>query len=180
VASTSWFFLTWFPTYLERYRGIGMARTGWLASVPFLAAFVGVLLSGFLSDALTRRGVSPGVARKLPLITGLALSTAIVGANFVDRTGWVIGLMALAFFGNGMASIAWVFVSFLAPRHLIGLTGGVFNFFGNLSGIVVPIAIGYLVRGGSFAPALMFVGGLALVGIASYVLLVGTVERVAD
>ena len=43
----------------------------------------------------------------------------------------------------------------------------------------MPIAIGYLVQGGSFAPALVFVGGLALLGIASYVLLVGEVERVA-
>ena len=116
VASTSWFFLTWFPTYLERYRGIAFAkdRVARLAALP-CGLRRRVLLSGFLSDALTRRGVSPAVARKFPLITGLALSTTIVAANFVDQTAAVVGLMALAFFGNGMASIAWVFVSFLAP-----------------------------------------------------------------
>lgn len=178
VTSTLWFFLTWFPTYLEKYRGIAVMKTGLLASVPFLAAFVGILSSGFLSDHLSRRGASAGVARKIPMIAGLALSMTIVGANFVESTSAVIFFMSLAFFGNGMASIAWVFVSLLAPKHLIGLTGGVFNFFGNLAGIVVPTVIGYLIRGGSFAPALAFVGALALIGIASYLFLVGKVERV--
>ncbi len=178
VASTSWFFLTWFPTYLEKYRGIALVKTGVLASIPFLAALVGVLTSGFVSDLLTRRGVAAGVARKAPVIAGLALSTTIVGANYVERTPLVIFFLALAFFGNGMASITWVFVSLLAPRTLIGLTGGVFNFFGNLSGIVVPVAVGYLVRGGDFSPALVFVGMLAVLGIASYVFLVGRIERI--
>jgi ACS family D-galactonate transporter-like MFS transporter len=171
IASTSWFFLTWFPTYLEKYRGIALVKTGFLASIPFLAAFVGVLASGFVSDLLARRGVAVGVARKAPVIIGLALSTTIIGANYVERTPLVIFFLALAFFGNGMASITWVFVSLLAPKTLIGLTGGTFNFFGNLSGIVVPVAVGYLVRGGDFAPALVFVGALALVGIACYVFL---------
>jgi ACS family D-galactonate transporter-like MFS transporter len=35
-----------------------------------------------------------------------------------------MALMALAFFGNGFASITWSLVSSLAPMRLIGLTGG--------------------------------------------------------
>ena len=60
----------------------------------------------------------------------------------------------------------------------MGLTGGVFNCIGNLSGIVVPIAIGYLARGGHFAPALIFVACLGLAGALSYIFLVGKVERI--
>ena len=58
VNSTLWFFLTWFPTYLVEYRGLDFLKSGFLASAPFLAAFVGVLLSGFVSDALVKKGVS--------------------------------------------------------------------------------------------------------------------------
>jgi ACS family D-galactonate transporter-like MFS transporter len=43
----------------------------------------------------------------------------------------VIAFLALAFFGNGSASITWSLVSTLAPARLLGLTGGVFNFIGN-------------------------------------------------
>ncbi|MBH3411129.1 MFS transporter [Pseudomonas putida] len=176
--STLWFFLTWFPTYLVKYRGMDFIKSGMLASLPFLAAFVGVLCSGFFSDWLIRRGASVGFARKLPIISGLLISTAIIGANFVDSTPLVIAFLALAFFGNGLASITWSLVSTLAPARLLGLTGGVFNFIGNLSAIVTPIVIGFLVSGDSFAPAITYIAALALAGALSYILLVGKVERI--
>lgn len=138
LTSTLWFFLTWFPTYLVKYRGMDFIKSGFLASVPFLAAFIGVLCSGVLSDFLIRRGATVGLARKLPIILGLLISTSMIGANFTDSTGWVIFFLALAFFGNGLASITWSLVSALAPVRLLGLTGGVFNFVGNLSSICTP------------------------------------------
>ncbi len=178
VNSTLWFFLTWFPTYLVEYRGLDFLKSGFLASLPFLAAFVGVLSSGFLSDYLIKKGFSIGVARKAPVITGLILSISIVGANYVDDTTLIIAFMALAFFGNGFASITWVFVSTLAPKNLVGLTGGVFNFIGGLASVIVPIVIGFLAQNGNFEPALLFIGFLGLLGALSYIFLVGKVERI--
>jgi len=178
LTSTLWFFLTWFPTYLVKYRGMDFIKSGFLASIPFLAAFVGVLCSGMLSDFLVRRGASLGVARKLPIILGLLISTSMIGANFTDSTSWVIFFLAIAFFGNGLASITWSLVSALAPARLLGLTGGVFNFIGNLSSICTPIVIGFLVTKDSFAPAIIYVASLALLGALSYILLVGKIERV--
>ncbi|RMW13498.1 Major facilitator superfamily transporter phthalate permease [Pseudomonas coronafaciens pv. porri] len=176
--STLWFFLTWFPTYLVKYRGMDFIKSGLLASLPFLAAFVGVLCSGFFSDWLIRRGHTVGFARKLPIIAGLLISTSIIGANFVDSTPLVIAFLALAFFGNGLASITWSLVSTLAPARLLGLTGGTFNFIGNLSAIATPIVIGFLASGDSFAPAITYISMLALLGALSYILLVGKVERI--
>ena len=176
LTSTLWFFLTWFPTYLVKYRGMDFIKSGFLASVPFLAAFVGVLCSGVLSDFLIRRGATVGLARKLPIILGLLISTSMIGANFTDSTPWVIFFLAVAFFGNGLASITWSLVSALAPVRLLGLTGGVFNFVGNLSSICTPIV--FLVSKDSFAPAIVYVSSLALLGALSYILLVGKVERI--
>ncbi|WP_461125571.1 MFS transporter [Spirosoma aerophilum] len=178
VNSMLWFFLTWFPTYLVKYRGLDFIKSGYLASVPFLAACAGLLLSGFVSDRLVKQGKSVTMARKAPIIIGLLLSISIIGANYTDDTALIIAFMALAFFGSGMALISWVFVSILSPKHLIGLTGGVFNFMGNLASIVVPIAIGYLAKDGDFKPALIFVGALGLIGACSYIFLVGKIERV--
>ncbi|QHV96718.1 MFS transporter [Spirosoma endbachense] len=178
VNATLWFFLTWFPTYLVQYRGLDFIKSGYLASVPFLAACAGLLLSGFVSDYLVKTGTSVSVARKAPIIAGLLLSISIIGANYTNDTAMIIFFMALAFFGSGMALISWVFVSILSPKHLIGLTGGVFNFMGNLASIVVPIVIGYLAKGGNFKPALVFIGALGLVGACSYIFLVGKIERV--
>ncbi|WP_214228347.1 MFS transporter [Pedobacter sp. B4-66] len=178
VNSTLWFFLTWFPKYLVDYRGLDFIKSGYWASIPYLAAFAGVLCSGFLSDYLIKKGVSAAKARKRPIIIGLLVSVFILGANFVDTPGLIIFFMSLSFFGVGFASITWIFVSSLAPKHLINITGGVFNFIGQLSGIVVPIAIGFLASGGNFAPALIFIAILGLMGACSYIFLVGNVERI--
>jgi ACS family D-galactonate transporter-like MFS transporter len=178
VTSTLWFFLTWFPTYLVKYRGLSFIKTGFLASLPYLAAFAGILIAGLMSDYLTKKKLSPNIARKAPVIIGLLLSISIVGANYVHSSSLIILFMSIAFFGNGMASITWIFVSLLAPKHLIGVTGGAFNFIGNLSSIVVPIVIGYLVKDGNFEPALIFIGSMAVVGVFCYVFLVGNIERI--
>ncbi|AWO01159.1 MFS transporter [Chitinophaga alhagiae] len=178
VNATTWFFLTWFPKYLVDYRGLDFIKSGYWASVPYLAAFIGILCSGFLSDYLVKKGTSPAKARKWPIIIGLLISAFIVGANYVNTPGLIIFFMSLSFFGIGFASITWIFVSTLAPKHLINLTGGVFNFIGQLAGIIVPIVIGVLASGGSFAPALVFVAVLGVVGACSYIFLVGNVERI--
>jgi ACS family D-galactonate transporter-like MFS transporter len=102
----------------------------------------------------------------------------IIGANYTGNTALIILFLSLAFFGNGLASIAWIFVSHLAPKKLIGLVGGCMNAIGSLAGVTVPIIIGFLVTEGDFKPALMFVGSLALIGFCSYLFLVGKIERV--
>lgn len=178
VTSTLWFFLTWFPTYLVKYRHMDFLKAGLMASVPFLAAFVGILSSGLLSDWMIRRGISPTVARKVPIVAGLLLSTTIVGANYVDTPSMVILFMAIAFFGSGLSSITWVLVSSMAKKELLGLTGGMFNLMGNLSSIGVPVVIGLLVRNNDFAPALVFMSAVGVVGALSYLFLVGRIERI--
>ena len=146
-------------------------------SIPFLCAFVGVLLSGTLSDFLVRKNVSKNLARKFPVVTGLLLSTTIIGANYVSDPFWVTFFMSVAFLGNGLASIAWVFVSLLAPKQLLGLTGGTFNFIGGLSAMIVPAPIGHLVEHGDFSLALLFIAMLTLMAALSYIFLVGNLER---
>ncbi|RKR12199.1 ACS family D-galactonate transporter-like MFS transporter [Maribacter vaceletii] len=178
MGSMSIFFLTWFPTYLVEYRGLDFIKSGFLASIPFLAAFCGVLLAGFSSDYLVKKGRSPEFARKLPVLVGLALSSTIIGANFTDSTFLIIMFLTIAFFGNGLASITWVFVSLIAPKRIIGLVGGVFNLIGGLSAVIVPSVIGFLVQDGDFSPALFFIGGLTVVGFLSFLLVVGKVKRI--
>jgi ACS family D-galactonate transporter-like MFS transporter len=127
-----------------------------------------------------RAGASLGVARKTPIIIGLLLSCSIIGANFVDGPWAVIGFMTLAFFGNGMASIGWSIISSVAPPRLIGLTGGAFNGISNISGIVTPYIIGALALHGNFAPGLVYVASVALIGACCYIFVIGKIERVGQ
>jgi ACS family D-galactonate transporter-like MFS transporter len=153
---------------------------GFLASLPFLAAFAGVLASGFLSDVLVRGGFSASAARKAPIIAGLLLSLSIVGASYVQSPTPIVAFLTIAFFGSGFASITWVLVPSMAPGRLIGLTGGVFNLSGNLPAITATRVIGLLVRENNFGPGLLDIGCLGLIGAAPYTFLVGRVQRIAD
>jgi len=180
LSSTLWFYLTWFPTYLVRYRHIALERAGFLSSAPFLAAFVGVISGGFLSDWLLRRGMSVTLARKIPIVAGLLLASLIFLANGFSDPRLVIACMACSFFGCGFASITWSVISTVAPERLIGLTGGVFNFISNCSAIVVPIVVGFLIKGDSFTYPLLFISCMAVVGICSYVFVVGDIQRIAE
>ena len=177
--STLVFFLTWFPTYLATERHMGWLKIGFFTVLPFIAASAGVLFGGWLSDWLLKRGRSANIARKLPIITGLLLASVIVTANYVDNDYMVIGILSLAFFAQGMAALGWTLVSDIAPKGLLGLTGGIFNFAANLAGIITPLVIGLIVAAtGSFVGALMFIAVVALIGAFSYIFVVGDIRRI--
>jgi MFS transporter, ACS family, D-galactonate transporter len=177
--STLVFFLTWFPSYLATERGMDWIKSGFAASLPYIAASVGVLVGGALSDGLIRWTGSATLGRKLPIITGLLLTSTMVLANFTDSNTLVIAVMSLAFFGQGMVNLGWTLITDVAPRQMIGLTGGVFNFCANLAGIITPLVIGFVVGStGSFYGALAYIATLGLIGAAAYIFIVGEVRRV--
>jgi len=177
--STLVFFLTWFPTYLATERNMGWLKVGFYAVMPFIAASVGVLVGGWVSDMIIRRTGSATLGRKLPILTGLLLASTIVIANFVDSDQVVIAVMSVAFFGQGMVNLGWTLITDVAPKRLIGLTGGVFNLFANLAGIVTPIVIGVIVGAtGSFFFALAYIAVVAILGALSYIFIVGEVKPV--
>lgn len=177
--STLVFFLTWFPTYLATERHMAWLKVGFFAVMPFIAASVGVVAGGFLSDVLLKRTGSSNLARKLPIVAGLLLAATIVSANFVNSDTLVIAIMSVAFFGQGMCNLGWTLIADVAPKKFIGLTGGLFNLCANLAGIITPLVIGLiLAKTGSFFYALAYIATLALLGVASYVFILGDVKRV--
>jgi MFS transporter, ACS family, D-galactonate transporter len=177
--STLVFFLTWFPTYLAKERHMDWMRAGFNAILPFIAAACGILLGGWVSDTLLKRTGSRNLARKLPIIVGLFGASTIIVANYVASDTLVIAILSFAFFCQGMTGLGWAVISDVAPRELMGLTGGIFNFASNLAGIITPIVVGAIIGAtGSFFYALAYVGAAALLGALSYVFLLGDVERI--
>jgi D-galactonate transporter len=179
ITALTYFFITWFPIYLIKGRGMTIMEAGWVAALPAICGFSGGVLGGMLSDLLIRRGVHPSIARKTPFIIGMAMSTILVSANFLDANWMVITVMAVAFFGKGLAAVGWAVLSDTAPKNMVGLSGGVFNGIGNIAGIITPLVIGYIVAvTGSFNIALWFVAAHGVLGIFAYGLLAGRFERV--
>jgi Sugar phosphate permease len=173
------FFMTWFPSYLVMEKKMTIIKMGFYAAIPFIAAICGVFVAGKWSDWMIARGYTT-VARKLPVIVGLFLACTLMSANYTDSINLVISIMSLAYFGQGMAAtIAWALLTDIAPRELVGLTGGVFNLFANLGGTLCPMVIGFIVNAThSFTAALVYVSCIALVGALSYIFIIGTTYRI--
>ena len=174
----TYFFVTWFPIYLVKERGLNILQAGFAAALPALCGFIGGLIGGFASDYLLKRTGNLSYARKVPIFVGMTLAMAIIACAYVNEGWLVLVLMAVAFFGKGIASLGWAVISDVSPREYIGLSGGVFNMFGNTAGIITPIVIGYIVAvTGSFDWALIYVGLHCIVTMGAFGFLVGKIER---
>jgi ACS family glucarate transporter-like MFS transporter len=179
INTLTYFFLTWFPVYLVKERGLSILQAGFVASLPALCGFFGGVLGGVLSDYILQKTGSLTAARKIPIVGGMLLSMSIIGCNYVDGQALVVGFMALAFFSKGIGALGWAVVSDTSPKQAGGVSGGLFNMFGNLSSVTTPIIIGYIVAAtGSFNGALVFVGLNAFVAAIAYLFIVGEIKRV--
>lgn len=178
ITTLTYFFIQWFPDYLKQ-RGMSIEQAGLVAALPALCGCLGGVLGGIFSDFLLRRGCSLTFARKLPIVAGMLLSCVMIACNYIHANSLVVLIMCLAFFGKGIGALGWTVVSDTSPKEITGLSGGVFNTFGNTAAITTGIIIGYLHDWtGSYATALVYVGANALGAIFCYLVIVGEIKRV--
>ncbi|WP_255209354.1 MFS transporter [Vibrio diazotrophicus] len=175
----TFFFLTWFPLYLIEVKGMSLVSVGIMASIPALFGFFGNLCAGLVSDRMVKLGFSIAKARKLPIIVGMMFSTFMLFSLFTDSPVLIVVFMSFAFFGKGFSSLGWTIVADIAPKPLYGLCSGIFNTAGNLSGIITPIIIAYLIdMTGLFDVAVYITGLHALIAIACFVWFVGDLDKI--
>lgn len=178
INALTFFFISWFPVYLVQERGLDILKAGIYAAIPAVCGFAGGLLGGVMSDFILRKSKSLTLARKTPIVLGMLLSMSILACNYTDSIVLVVFFMAISFFGKGIGALGWAVLADSAPKEISGLTGGVFNMCGNISSIVTPIAIGYIIKAsGSFKMALVFVAIHAAIAVVSYLFIVGKIQR---
>ena len=178
INAITFFFISWFPVYLVQARGMTILKAGVVAVLPALFGFVGGNLGGIFSDYLLKKGASLSVARKVPIVVGMLLSMSMIFCNYTGVEWMVVALMSLSYFGKGVGALGWAVNADTAPKEITGLSGALFNTCGNLSSIVTPIAIGYIIGAtGSFNWALVFVSIHAFLAIVSYIFIVGKIQR---
>ncbi|ELV8434301.1 MFS transporter, partial [Salmonella enterica] len=66
-----------------------------------------------------------------------------------------------------------------SPKEVLGIAGGVFNMCGNMASIVTPLVIGVILANTqSFDFAILYVGSMGLIGLISYLFIVGPLDRI--
>lgn len=148
AASYSWyFFITWFPTYLLKERGLDMKQSAILAGTPLLLGGFGSLLAGWLAPALARRLGSLRAARCGFGAGGFLVAAALlVISTKLSNPYMAVAAIALVSFCNDlMMPGAWTACMDVGGRY-VGTLAGTMNMMGNLGGFVSPIVIGYVVE----------------------------------
>lgn len=180
LSSTLFFFFTWFPNYLVHEKGMDLIKAGLWASVPFIAAMLGMIFGGNWSDAMSKRQVSHTTARKLPVIIGMLLCSTLFVANYLSEPLAVICVLSLAFFGQGMAGGVDAIVVDMVPSRGTATAVGLCQLCANTGGAITPLVIGLIIQAtGSYIGGLVYVSALAMVGVLAVALLIKKVERVS-
>lgn len=181
---TNWLYTAWIPGYLQTARHLTLARTGFVAAIPFLGGAAGMLLSGILSDALAQRGKSLLQVHRRNIVAGMVLSA---GSTFlVSRSGStsaaVACITAALFFIHFAGTSGWGYAQVaagkLAAEDQVASLSALQNFASFLIASAAPVTTGWLLdRTHSFTIALTLCSVVTLLGALSYLTLAGPPGR---
>jgi MFS family permease len=142
-----YFYVTWFPTYLDAAHGkdLGPLALAVLAGLPLFGGGFGSLISGFCAAALARRIGGMGRARKTLAAGGFVAASIFFLASMHTRDPILMPLLtALGGFSvDFVMPCAWGACMDVGGRFA-GTFAGSMNMMGNLGGFVAPIATGYI------------------------------------
>ena len=142
----SWFFFSWFPTFMELGRGFEKSELTYAVAVPFVMSMIGNIAGGHLTDRLSRKyGIKVG--RKALGSSSLAISAVCMFlAAFIPGKMAVFVFLSLCFgIFDLMLPSAWALCIDLGKKHA-GFLSGAMNTAGNIGGFCCGILFGQLVE----------------------------------
>ena len=160
----SWFFFSWFPTFMELGRGFDKSELTYAVAVPFVMSMIGNIAGGYLTDRLTSRyGVNIG--RKALGSTSLAVSAVCMFlAAFIPGKMAVFVFLSLCFgIFDLMLPSAWALCIDMGKQHA-GTISGAMNTAGNIGGFFCGIIFGMLVESsGNYNLPLYMIAAMLLI-----------------
>jgi MFS family permease len=164
----SWFYFSWFPTWMVHTAGFSLNGV-LFASLPFLVGLAANLAGGQLGDRLTGRWGARRALRWIPAVCLTVTSLLLVAmAVFHGK----IAAVALSSLGFGtmdlMLPSAWALCLAIGGR-LSGTATGMMNTAGQAGGFLCTVLFGYIVHAtGSYNLPLYFIAAMVLASAAIF------------
>lgn len=170
-----YFYVTWYPTYLDATYGetLDPLVLAALAGLPLFGGGFGSLLAGFCAGPLARRVGGVGRARKVLAVTGFVAASGFLLASMYAANPVALALLiTLAGMCNDFVlPCSWGTCMDVGGRFA-GTFSGSMNMMGNLGGFLAPIAIGYVLdRTGSWSLTFYVSSAVYLAGAVCWMLL---------
>lgn len=170
-----WYFcLTWLPSYFLMARGFSFIKMGTFTAAPLIVMAIMTPLCGRAADFLIAGARSPLVVRKTFVCCGFALGSSVIAVLLVRSSAGLMAILALSFFGLGLASANfWALTQTICPSSIVGTAIGYQNGVANFAGVSAPIFTGWLItRTRSFSLAITFAGVALLIAAGIYMYLI--------
>lgn len=175
VNYTGWLYIAWLPGYLQAQQGFSLAKTGWVAAIPFLAAAVGMWVNGVLVDKFARAGYSLTTVRKTAIVAGLVLSA--LGTLLVVESSTpvqAVAFISMALFCVHFAGTsAWGLVQVMVSEEKVASVAAIQNFGSFVFASFAPVITGWVVdTTHSFNLALVIAACVTFAGAMCYLFIV--------
>jgi sugar phosphate permease len=168
---TSWLYISWLPGYLQEARHLSMARSGWLAAVPFLFGALGMMTSGLVADTLAAANLRLTTVHRANIVCGMILSSGctFAVARATTTHGALLSISFALFFVHYAGTSGWGYVQAVSPAPAVASLTALQNFGSFMIASAAPVLTGWLLdRTHSFTIALGVCASVTLLGALSY------------
>jgi sugar phosphate permease len=156
-------FVMWLPTIIKGAPNMSIVETGWLSSVPYLFAIIGMLVTSYFSDKTLRRKIFVW-----PFL--LVGAVAFYGSYLIGTNNFLFSFTLLVVAGAVMYAPYGAFFAIMPeilPANVIAGAVALINSLGALGSFAGSYFVGYL-NGttGGFGASYIFMAGSLLIAAA--------------
>ena len=149
-------FVMWLPSIINSAKDMNIVKTGWLSSVPYVLAVIGMLGASYFSDRSLNRK-----AFIWPFLLVGAL--AFYGSFLLGTTNFWLSFVLLVIAGGAMYAPYGPFFALITevlPRNVAAGAIALINSFGALGSFAGAYLVGYLNgKTGNFSASYIFMAG---------------------
>ncbi|MCP6064601.1 MFS transporter [Klebsiella pneumoniae] len=158
----------WLPLYLIQVRHLPLKEIAMFAWLPFLAADIGCVAGGVLSNLLiTKFNVTTVNSRRIGFTIGALLMTSLSAVGFVENVYFAIALISLGGFAHQMLStMAMTLASDLFKKNQVATVSGMAGSAARLGQLLFTMVMGLLVHQIGYTPFFIALSILDLIAAA--------------
>lgn len=175
----TYFFLTWYPTYLEVYRHFSLKSLGFVASIPLFAAMTGDILGGSLCDWVYQRTGRLKISRRIVAAPAMLIAGVFLIPTALSRNPWT-ALLCLAgsfFFLDMVFAPAWA-VTMDVGGEFSGTVSSIMNTAGAVGASASPLVFGFFAQKGSWVAPFFVTAGMLIGGALIWAYLINPEKSV--
>jgi MFS family permease len=139
------FFLSWFPTFLQKTRGLDLKASADFASIAGIGGVVGSLSGGWASDLLLKITGNPRLSRQGVAVVGMTLCSLLMLASVAVSSTWLsIGLISAGVFCATFGGVSGYTVAIEFGGRQTATVFSMMNMVGNFGAMLFPWSAGWL------------------------------------